>query len=297
MSGCTSDRTTARHGGMPRAYRRLVTARDRAFARVTVPREPAPRRWVAAAPVRPTIDPDLWAQHVTYARRRDPSSLETLVDHYRGFAVRVAQRHFRRHEPLDDLVQVALEALVRALQRFDPSRRTPFLAFAKPTLEGTLRRHYRDSGWSIRVPRQVHELVTPMREATEWLCQDLGREPTAGELADFLGVPEDDLRTTQQAVEARSTTSVHAVATSDTGHWPDAALAMTDANLASTENRAALAQGLELLSDEDRSLVRKYYFEGCTQAEIAAELGCSQMQVSRLLSRVLDRLRHRLAAT
>jgi RNA polymerase sigma-B factor len=239
------------------------------------------------------IDMDLWTRHVTYARRHERDVLESLVEEYRGFAVGAAKRHYRRGEPLEDLIQVALESLIRALDRFDPDRRTPFLAFAKPTVSGTLRRHYRDAGWSVRVPRRVHELATPLREATEWLCQDLGREPTVAELSDFLDVSEDEIRATQLASSARRTAPLEPTkAASRTGDNP--ALATSDRLLATVENRAALAQCLERLPEEDRALLQRYYIDERTQSDIAAELGCSQMQVSRLLSRVIRQLRSHL---
>jgi RNA polymerase sigma-B factor len=260
---------------------------------VSVPYVATTRQWVTSASVHPLVDADLWAKHVSYARRRDKAAFDALVDEYRPFAISAAKRHFRQGEPLDDLIQVALEALIRALNRFEPERGVPFLAFAKPTVVGTLRRHYRDAGWAIRVPRKVHELAAPMREATDWLCQDLGRQPSAAEVADFLGVAEDEILAAQMASEARATASVDAPDQGGAGRG-DAALAITDRRLATAENRAALEQCLDTLSDDDRWLVRRYYLDGSTQSEIAAELGCSQMQVSRLLARVVKQLRSEL---
>jgi len=125
---------------------------------------------------RPAVDLPLWTVHVRYARRRDKRSLDQLVERYRAHAESQARRHYRRGEPIDDLTQVAFEALLLALRRFDPERRKPFLAFAKPTIVGSLRRHFRDAGWAIRVPRRVHELATPVRDAHELLTHDLGRD-------------------------------------------------------------------------------------------------------------------------
>src|SRR5690606_22259611 len=120
------------------------------------------RRWLAGSARRIAVDPDLWAMHVHYARHGDPEALQVLVDRYRPHAETQARRHYRRGEPIDDLTQVAMEALLLALRRFDPERRKPFLAFAKPTIVGSLRRHFRDAGWAIRVPRRVHELASPV---------------------------------------------------------------------------------------------------------------------------------------
>lgn len=288
-----NSRHRARHGPSTRRQRhRLTDARDLARARVTVPRVAAPRRYIAGAAVIPAVDLDVWTHHVAYARHRSPATLEWLVDEYRGYATSAAKRQYRSGEPLDDLIQVALESLIRALDRFDPDRGTPFLAFARPTIDGTLRRHYRDTGWSIRVPRRVHELASPIREATEWLGQDLGREPTVPEIADFLGVSEDEILETEQASRARRTAPVDAPQTHGSAS-SDPALATIDRALLGAENHIALAQCLETLCVDDRALLQSYFVERRTQSEIAAELGCSQMQVSRLLSRVVRQLRTR----
>jgi RNA polymerase sigma-B factor len=236
------------------------------------------------------VDADLWARHIAYARHHEPAVLGSLVDEYRGFAIATAKRFYRHGELLEDLIQVALESLIQALERFDPDRGTPFLGFARPTVVGSLRRHYRDVGWSVRVPRRVHELATPLRDATDWLSQDLGREPTVAELADFVDVSEREVLATMQASEARCTTPIHPV-DSDAPVDSNPALAMTDRQLASTENRMALAQCMERLSEDDRGLLHSYYVEGRTQSQIAEQIGCSQMQVSRLLSRVVQRMR------
>lgn len=278
-----------RAAGRRRGRRRLAAARVRAEARLTVPCTAASRQFVAAARCRPMVDLDLWMLHVAYAHGRDPGTLTELVEEYRPYALNLAKRHYRRGESLEDLDQVALESLVRALDRFEPERGLPFLAYAKPTIEGTIRRHYRDAGWSIRVPRRVHELAPPIREATEWLSQDLGRAPTTAELADVLGVTETEIDDTRRASDARRTTPVDPGEPGRNGS--QAALAVADRDLALAETRLALAQCLDTLSDDDRALVHSYYVEQRTQSDIAAELGCSQMQVSRLLRRVVARLR------
>src|SRR5262245_1358371 len=132
-----------------RAVDGLRAATVRAEALLTMPSEPVRRRWIDGAATRPAVDPEVWEQHVRYARTRDPDVLAALVDHYRPHARAHARRHFRHGEPIDDLTQVAFEALIQALQRFDPGRGIPFLGFANPTIVGSLRRHVRDTGWAI----------------------------------------------------------------------------------------------------------------------------------------------------
>ena len=216
--------------------------------------------------------------------------LDTLVRRYSDFATATARRRYRHGEPVDDLVQVSHEALMLALRRFDPSRRTPFLAFAAPTIVGTLQRHFRDTGWALRVPRQVHELATPQRDAVDMLTQDLGRPPVLTEVADLLGVPIEQLLAADAARHARSTTSIDAP--SPDGDEPgSAALGAVDAGIVGAENRTALRRGLAHLSEEDVRLLTWYYFQEETQSHIAERLGCSQMQVSRLLAQAVQRLR------
>lgn len=249
-----------------------------------------PRRRLLGAEIHPAVDADLWAMHVRCFRRDDPSSVATLVDHYRAHAEAQARRHYRRGEPLEDLTQIALEGLLLALKRFDPARRRPFLAFAKPTVTGMIRRHFRDTGWSIRVPRRVHEMATPVREARELLTHDFGREPTYAEIADFIGVDEDEVLEVLSAEEARMPTSLDAV-DPVSNLQTEQVVGRPDAGFAWIENRTALRQTLELLSADDRELLRLYFLEERTQADIGEQLGCSQMQVSRLLARAIRRLR------
>jgi RNA polymerase sigma-B factor len=242
---------------------------------------------------RPAVDLDLWATHVRYARRQDAEALTVLVDRYRAHAEAQARRHYRRGEPIDDLTQVALEALLLALQRFDPERRKPFLAFAKPTIVGSLRRHFRDAGWAIRVPRRVHELATPVRDAQELLTHDLGRQPSPGEVADFIGVDEQEVLDALTAEDARMTSSLDAT-DPVTGMQAEQLIGRPDRGFTGIENRTALQQSIALLSSDDRELLELYFVEERTQSEIAEVLGCSQMQVSRLLRKAVRRLRRHM---
>jgi RNA polymerase sigma-B factor len=274
----------------------LSAASDRAHAMFTIPSDAVDRRWVDGRARRPAVDGPLWALHVRYARQEDADALQALVEHYRGHAEAQARRHYRRGEPVDDLTQVAYEALLLALKRFDPGRRTPFLAFAKPTIVGSLRRHFRDAGWAIRVPRRVHELSTPVRDAQELLTHDLGRPPSPGEIADFIGVDEHEVLEAFTAEDARITTSLDA---SDpaSGLQTEQVIGLPDRGFLGIENRTALRQSLELMSQADRDLLRQYFLEERTQSQIAESLQCSQMQVSRLLRKAIHRLRrHMLGA-
>lgn len=273
-----------------RALLRLREASDAAWAAATVPLEPTPRAWLVPVGRHAAVERDVWGHHVAYARRGDTDALAVLVDRYRPHAETQARRLYRRGEPMEDLTQTALEALLLALRRFDPERRRPFLAFAKPTVAGMIRRHYRDAGWSIRVPRRVHELATPVRDARELLTQDLGRDPSDREVADFVGVAESEILDVRSAEEARLPSSLDAV-DPVSKLQTEQVVGRADAGFAWIENRTALRQSLVLLSEDDRDLLRLYFLDERTQTEIADQLGCSQMQVSRLLAQAIRRLR------
>lgn len=275
---------------------RLQVAADGAVAAMTVPTVTSSYRWLTPSGVRPAVDPDLWLRHVRYARRRDPEALGQLVEYYQPHAQAQARQHYRHGEPIEDLTQVALEALLLALQRFDPARRRPFLAFAKPTIAGMIRRHFRDTGWSIRVPRRVHELAGPVREARELLTHDFGRDPSSAEIADFIGIDEGEVLDVLSAEEIRLPNSLDVVDPASKLQT-EQVVGGPDAGFASIENRTALRQSLELLSADDRDLLRRYFLEEHTQTEIADQLGCSQMQVSRLLARAIRRLRRHIVGT
>ena len=273
-----------------RSLARLRAAGDAALAAVTVPLDPMPRELLVGADIEPAVDTALWLDHVAYHRREDPGALARLVDHYTSHAESQARRHYRRGEPLEDLTQIALEALLLALKRFDPDFRRPFLAFARPTMTGMIRRHFRDAGWQIRVPRRVHELASPMREARELLTHDFGREPTNAEVADFLGAEESDVLEVLSAEEARLPSSLDAVDPASQLQT-EQVVGRPDAGFSWIENRTALNQTLGMLSAEDRELLRLYFIEEHTQTQIAEQVGCSQMQVSRLLAAAIRRLR------
>ncbi len=281
---------------MKRARATLAAARgagDRARAVLTVPVDRAERRWLAGATVRPAVDVALWTEHVRYARDRDEETLARLVERYRPHAESQARRHYRRGEPVDDLTQVAYEALMLALRRFDPERSKPFLGFAKPTIVGSLRRHFRDAGWAIRVPRRVHELSSPVRDAQELLTHDLGRPPSPGEVADFIGVDEHTVLEAMTAEDARVTTSLDAPDPAS-GLQAEQVIGRLDRGFVGIENRTALLQSVERLSADDRRLLQMYFFEERTQTQIAEVLGISQMQVSRLLARAVRQLRRHM---
>jgi RNA polymerase sigma-B factor len=267
-------------------------ALDRAEADRTIPRHRADpdERGDRSGP--PAVDPEVWYLHVRFHRRRDTRARDLLVEEYQANARHLASRFYRHREPLDDLVQVAMEALLHALDRFDPGRRLPFLGFATPTIVGSLKRYYRDAGWLVRVPRRVHDLSGAIGAAVEVLTQDLGRAPRIGEIADLLDLSEIEVGDALGAFEARNVTSIDGPSPGSEG--PLELAIGDDADLAVAEARVALGQAVELLERDEREVLHRYFLLELSQDQIAAQLGISQMQVSRMLGRVLKRLRGHL---
>jgi RNA polymerase sigma-B factor len=210
-----------------------------------------------------------------------------LVESHIELARALARRFANRNEPLDDLEQVAMLGVLKAVERFEPDRGTPFAAFAVPTVLGELRRHFRDRGWMVRVPRRIQNLHLHMGSLVTDLSQRLGRSPTVEELAEAAGVGEDDVL---EALEAANCYRPGAL--EGTGGNGDAAerVARLDDELASADDRATLLPLLEQLPPQQQRILYLRYFEDMTQAEIATEIGVSQMQVSRLLARSLSAL-------
>jgi RNA polymerase sigma-B factor len=270
-----------------RRRRRASPSRnDRAEAQRTLP----PSDRVAADA---QADLDQWLRHVTFARTRDKELLAQLVEDYRGYAAALAHRLHRDGEALDDLVQVAMEALLLSLQRFEPARSIPFMAFATPTIVGSLKRHYRDRGWALRVPRRVHDLVAPARKAADELAAELGRPARIEEIAERLGVQVETLLRAEEAAHARAAVSLDAVMGS--GLRRADSIGGEDGALTGTENRLALRQALGHLGAEDQELLRLYFCEEWSQRAIGEHIGVSQMQVSRRISAAVRRLRAHMA--
>jgi RNA polymerase sigma-B factor len=235
----------------------------------------------------------------TQSSRRRRELLDYVVRLNMGVARSVASRYFRRGIEGDDLVQVAYTALIRATRDFDPSRLHDFLAYAVPTIRGELKRHFRDQGWTVRPPRRVQETKAGISTAEGELLQDLGRSPRPSEIADHLGVEVDDV------VEAMSADGCFAPAPLDRPvGGPDGDGLTTVGDLIGEEDRSqpaaeariALAPAVGLLKKRDRRILYLRFFEDRSQQEIAHDIGVSQMQVSRLLTRIMRDLRTELTA-
>ncbi len=245
----------------------------------------------------PLHESELDALHRRVRDTGDPDARDRLIAHYLPFARRLASRLYRRGEPLEDLCQVAYEYLVRAIDRFDPDRGIPFQGFASPTIAGAIKRHFRDHGWAIRVPRPVHDLAPRLNEAQSSLSQQLGRTPTTAELAQELGLPCEQVAATLSAMDARHLRSLDAPVTRTADTTIGEQHGTVDPGFRRTDDHLDLLEGLSALADDDIAMLRRYYVDDSSQSTIAAGLGVSQMQVSRRLASVTARLRQTMLAS
>lgn len=210
-----------------------------------------------------------------------------------GLAAHIAKRFGRSGIHDDDLRQVAMLGLVKAVDRFDPEHGAAFSSFAGLTIEGELKRHFRDTSWTVKVPRSAKELHLLVRNAAEELSQRNAKSPTVDEIAAHLGVDRDDV------VRGMAATAAYSVGTLDAGSGDDdegptdrqSALAEVDPLFEHSENVTVLSEVLDRLPDRERRIVELRFFEQQTQSEIADEMGMSQMHVSRLLRQSFEQLR------
>jgi RNA polymerase sigma-B factor len=222
---------------------------------------------------------------------------DKLVEGHLPVARHIARRFAHRGEPLDDLEQVATLGLINAVDRFEPDRGVDFLSYAVPTITGEVRRHFRDQGWAMRVPRRLKDLHVTLSAAMTELSQLLGRAPTATELATHLSLPRDEVVEGLEAANAyrgKSLDSLLVDEDSNSGTLGDA-IGSADDELERVEYREALKPLLSELPERERTILMLRFFANMTQTQIAEQVGISQMQVSRLLAQTLASLRDRLA--
>jgi RNA polymerase sigma-B factor len=222
---------------------------------------------------------------------------DELVEMHLPLVEYLARRFRNRGEPLDDLVQVATIGLIKSVDRFDLERGVEFSTYATPTIVGEIKRHFRDKGWAIRVPRRLQELKLSLTKATSELSQSLGRSPTVAELAGHLEMSEEEVLEGLESANAYSAVSLDAP---DGGDEDSPAVADTlgveDESLEGVEYRESLKPLLDQLPPREKRILLLRFFGNMTQSQIAADLGISQMHVSRLLARTLTQLRAGLLA-
>jgi RNA polymerase sigma-B factor len=232
-----------------------------------------------------------------YARDRLPTVREELVERFMPLARRLAARYAGGAEPFDDLVQVASVGLVKAIDRFDPVRGTAFSTFAVPTILGELKRHFRDRGWSVHVPRDVQERILKVERALADLPSKLGHSPTVQEIAERIEATDEEVLEAMHAAQGHHAVSLDA--SSSLGDGDDPAplrdrIGEEDLSFDTVEYGEAIGPVLEEISERDRKVLHLRFVEDMTQSEIAEQVGVSQMHVSRILRATIEKLRQQI---
>jgi RNA polymerase sigma-B factor len=252
--------------------------------------EPAVR--TAPGALVPPPDSELFRR---YAASGDSAARDEIVRRFMPLAAQLARRYSSSREPLDDLLQVASLGLVKAIDRFEVDRGTAFSSFAVPTILGELKRHFRDVGWAVHVPRALQELTLRVRGAVDELSRELGRSPAPAEVAARLGEPVESVIEALESATAHYAVSLDAPLRASGEEDGDSAwherLGVEEDGYERAEWRGALERGIRALPERDRIVLKLRFADELTQSEIAERIGVSQMHVSRLLRRALDRLR------
>lgn len=230
-----------------------------------------------------------------FQRTRRRGIRNAIVERHMGLAIKISRRFYSSAGRDDDIEQVAMVALVKAVDRFDPSFGVSFTAFAARTIEGEIKRHFRDATWSLKVPRSAKELHLAVRNANDELSITLGRSPSVQEVAAHLGVDPDEVVTGLAAGQARRIGSIDPPSGDEHGDSDySISLAVSERGFSDVDNDLLIQELLEGLDDRERRIVELRFFENLSQAAIAEQVGVSQMHVSRLLRAVVEQLRSEL---
>jgi RNA polymerase sigma-B factor len=233
-------------------------------------------------------DDELFAR---YARTRDRRVRNEIVERHVGLAAHIARRFSARDRQDDDLRQVAMLGLVKAVDRFDPGYGASFSSFAGRTIEGELKRHFRDRSWIVHVPRSAKEMHLSARAASAELSQRLGRSPSVEEIAEHLGVERDEVVRGLEASAAFQVGSIDVGVDDDDPADHRRALGSVEVEYANVEDRTVVGELLDQLPEREREIVRMRFYDRLSQSEIADRVGMSQMHVSRLLRRSFEQMR------
>jgi RNA polymerase sigma-B factor len=232
-----------------------------------------------------------------YHEEGDLQAREQLIEQYMSLVRSLARRYSYRGEQLDDLVQIGAIGLIKAIDRFDLERGVELTTYATPNIIGEIKRHFRDKGWSVRVPRGLQELNVKVSKLIEQLTVQLGRSPTIPELAKAAGVEEEQVLEALESGRAYSSVSLSGGGGNDEDGELDPleSLGTIEHEYEVAEDRAVLAPGFQVLDERERKILHLRFFSGLTQSQIAAEIGISQMHVSRLIRRSLEKIREEIA--
>jgi RNA polymerase sigma-B factor len=234
-----------------------------------------------------------------YHEQGDLAAREQLIEQYMSLVRSLARRYSYRGEQLEDLVQIGAIGLIKAIDRFDVNRGVELTTYATPNIIGEIKRHFRDRGWSVRVPRGLQELNIQLSRLIEELTVEHGRSPTIPELAKAASVTDEEVLEALESGRAYSSLSLSA---GSGGHDDDGeldpleSLGTEEHQYEVSEDRAVLAPGFRVLDERERKILHLRFFEGLTQSQIAQQVGISQMHVSRLIRRSLEKIRDEIAS-
>src|SRR5204863_110028 len=233
-----------------------------------------------------------------YHEEGDLQAREKLIEQYMSLVRSLARRYSYRGEQLEDLVQIGAIGLIKAIDRFDLNRGVELTTYATPNIIGEIKRHFRDKGWSVRVPRGLQELNVQLSRLVEQLTVQLGRSPTISELAKAAGTEEEEVLEALESGRAYSSLSLSSGGGQEDGEELDPleSIGTEEHQYDVSEDRAVLAPGFRVLDERDRRILHLRFFEGLTQSQIAQQVGISQMPVSRLIRRALEKIRDEIAA-
>ena len=251
---------------------------------------------MATSPVARCSDAELLRR---YQEDGEVAARQELIERHIEFVRRLASRYARRGEQLDDLTQVGCVGLIKAIDRFDGGFGASLTTYAAPNILGEIKRHFRDRGWSVRVPREIQELNVKLTRVVDELTTKLGRSPSPEELA------EATHTSVEQVLEALESSAAYSAISLSEGPNPDEeggggpleTLGEDDAGFERSEDRLTLATGIQRLPARERAILHLRFFEGLTQSEIAERIGISQMHVSRLIRNSLNKMRSELEQT
>lgn len=230
-----------------------------------------------------------------YKQFGDEDAREQLIVSHLNLVRFLASKFKNRGEPLDDLIQVGNIGLIKAIDRFEPERGLEFTTYATPTILGEIKRHFRDKGWNVRVPRRLQELSAKVTKATDELTVQLQRSPKVTEIAAYLEVSVDEVLEAMESAAAYSAVPLEAPTTGD--EEAPTVLdkhAVWDKDLAASDNRVLLEEAVIDFTPKEKEVIEMRFVEGLTQVEIAKKLGVSQVQISRFLRRTLKKMRSRI---
>ena len=231
-----------------------------------------------------------------YKEEGDVEAREKLVMSHMNLVRFLANKFKNRGEPLDDLIQVGYLGLLKAIDRFDPSRGLEFTTYATPTIMGEIKRHFRDKGWSVRVPRRLQELSAKVNQATDVLTTELQRSPKIEEIAEYLDASVDEVLEAMESSSAYSSVPLEGTGNNDNDDAPSVLdrYATEDSAVNFTDDRLIIEEALKGFSPREREVIDLRFLQGMTQIEIAEQLGISQVQVSRLLRRTLKKIQDKI---